>query len=871
MRLHFARCRKVSSLVVFWFLGVVGTLHAQSGCAGSDGSIIICNYTDPATQTINLFTLLGNSPTPGGTWVDPMQTGGLDSQTGMLDIWDIHTSGIFVFTYSVNNGSCVDTSTVTVTIGGYSGIGNAENSACSNDNSVNLFQFFESNTPNPHQNGIWTDDDTGAVISSIFNASAAGIGTYNFTYTMPAIGTCPEMSTSIAVTVYRSPVSGTKTDLIFCNIDDFSAYTNVNLFDQLAGEDANGQWTETTTNELDGPFDSFINVQNLFTTYGLGSYSFTYTVYPPHPVCTPKITVVRVVFERFIDMTGATLTVTSDICEDQISTATYTAVITPGIQPVVPGAFNITYEITGPQNTTFTQTVQYFNNFTFQINRAFFPVVGVYTITLTNIKRNSDLGACENIINASDQITVYPTPDLTNALLTLSPMCQNVDGQVDISSATNLDTGTYQITYSLSGSNVAADQPVTISYIAGNASFTIPAALLQNLGATTITILSVVNVATGCANTAELEGDFVVNGNIITNLTTSANNICSNSAAIVAVSGLGTMSSVQINYDLSGANTAVNQTITVPVVSGNASVLIPQNLLVNTGTTTFTITQITDNVTLCTATVNVSVPIQISPVPLAPAATDTVFCAGENASVSDLVPFGSQYQWYDSATATVPLAPSTPLVPGQYYVGESLSQCESDRTEIMVTIVSVEQLILNPGGDDFCGSDQPTLQDLSDNVQANNVLVWYDALLNGNELSSTTQLQDNATYYGVNTVPGSPCVSAVLVVKVSLDECEGPGYELFIPDGFSPNGDAVNDVFRIPEIEFIFPDYTLEIYNRFGNLMFKGNKANPAWDGKSSESTNIIDGIAPNGVYFYVLYYNEGNLSPLQGQLYLNR
>ena len=77
--------------------------------------------------------------------------------------------------------------------------------------------------------------------------------------------------------------------------------------------------------------------------------------------------------------------------------------------------------------------------------------------------------------------------------------------------------------------------------------------------------------------------------------------------------------------------------------------------------------------------------------------------------------------------------------------------------------------------------------------------------------------------------------------------------------------------FRIPGIEFIYPDYVLEIYNRYGTVLFKGNKNKPQWDGRSSQEANSIDGIAANGIYFYILYYNKNNKGPKQGRLYLNR
>ena len=76
--------------------------------------------------------------------------------------------------------------------------------------------------------------------------------------------------------------------------------------------------------------------------------------------------------------------------------------------------------------------------------------------------------------------------------------------------------------------------------------------------------------------------------------------------------------------------------------------------------------------------------------------------------------------------------------------------------------------------------------------------------------------------------------------------------------------------FQIIDIEFLFPNYTLEIFNRYGNVLFKGDIHKPAWDGKNSNSS-FINGEAPTGVYFYIIHYNKDNLPPKQGQLYLNR
>lgn len=108
-------------------------------------------------------------------------------------------------------------------------------------------------------------------------------------------------------------------------------------------------------------------------------------------------------------------------------------------------------------------------------------------------------------------------------------------------------------------------------------------------------------------------------------------------------------------------------------------------------------------------------------------------------------------------------------------------------------------------------------------------------------------------------------------VTVSLTDCEVVPPDFFIPDGFSPNGDGVNDVFVITNIDFLFPDYQIEIFNRYGNGMYRGGKDKPGWDGINYETQGLNHGTAPNGVYFYVIHFNKGNTPPKQGRLYLNR
>lgn len=78
-------------------------------------------------------------------------------------------------------------------------------------------------------------------------------------------------------------------------------------------------------------------------------------------------------------------------------------------------------------------------------------------------------------------------------------------------------------------------------------------------------------------------------------------------------------------------------------------------------------------------------------------------------------------------------------------------------------------------------------------------------------------------------------------VTVYVEHCD---IDLEIPNVFTPNGDGYNDYFIIRNPNQV--SYTLEVFNRWGNLVFQGNQ-NYFWNGTfNGEPT-------PAGVYFYVL------------------
>lgn len=684
------------------------SINVNAQCAGDDNVMLtVCDITNSASQVINLYAELGGTPTTGGTWKDNDRSGGLNKTTGVLNTQQIKKSGIYHYTYTVTGVSgCNDnTAVITVTIGGYTGVPGPNSSICNTETAYNLYQTFNGNFLAPQTGGNWVGNTTSAGLSdNLLNATSLYNGppppTYEYTYSIPAIGTCAAPPDAhVFVTVYRSPVPGVPSNLQLCS-NELSAYTNVNLNNQLSGEDAGGIWTETSTDEIDNndDTDSTINIQNIYNTKGPGMYLFSYTVLSDNNVCYDQTSNVFITIEKLLDYTGATLKInpSQPICENEVAATAVSATIQNVIN-IPDGNYNVTYTISG-SGVLRTTTSNFINNvLTFSIASNNFTLPKDYTVTVTNIVSSTTLNICNNIIPLiSGVLKVNPIPRINNATLTIAPVCQTFDASVDFSGTSNLTDGAYDILYNLSAPNLATAIPAVMNVIGGISSFSIPTALIPQSGKTTITITKITNTTTGCTNTSTLKKEFTVNPlPNVSNLATTINNVCQGQPTTVKLTGLGTLTSISITYNISGFNTVASQTIPLTVVAGKIDFPILATDIPIAGLTTFTITNVTNTITGCSIATNNKTDFTVNPLPNLPVAADVQpFCTSENATVANLSPQGSQYQWFDSATGTVPLISSTPLVPKNYFVKEvnALTGCESSLKTISVLINTNPQI-----------------------------------------------------------------------------------------------------------------------------------------------------------------------------------
>ena len=71
-----------------------------------------------------------------------------------------------------------------------------------------------------------------------------------------------------------------------------------------------------------------------------------------------------------------------------------------------------------------------------------------------------------------------------------------------------------------------------------------------------------------------------------------------------------------------------------------------------------------------------------------------------------------------------------------------------------------------------------------------------------------------------------------------------------VPSGFTPNGDGTNDYWVLP-FASEFPNIVVEVYNRWGELLFHSDGYNTPWDGTYNGKP------VPVGTYYFIINLND--------------
>ncbi|MEM7039119.1 MAG: gliding motility-associated C-terminal domain-containing protein, partial [Bacteroidota bacterium] len=138
----------------------------------------------------------------------------------------------------------------------------------------------------------------------------------------------------------------------------------------------------------------------------------------------------------------------------------------------------------------------------------------------------------------------------------------------------------------------------------------------------------------------------------------------------------------------------------------------------------------------------------------------------------------------------------------------------------------------------------------------------YQWLLDGDTLAGATDqtLMDPAPgVYQVVVESAFGCRAMSDSIVVNAEEVGN-----FISEGFSPNGDGLNEAFFVEGIER-FAGNSLTVFNRWGETVFEAQGYANDWTGTGPGGVAL-----PDGNYFYVLDLGNGD-PPIKGIVLINR
>ena len=148
------------------------------------------------------------------------------------------------------------------------------------------------------------------------------------------------------------------------------------------------------------------------------------------------------------------------------------------------------------------------------------------------------------------------------------------------------------------------------------------------------------------------------------------------------------------------------------------------------------------------------------------------------------------------------------------------------------------------------------------NVKLRNNIVDFEntAFVEGTSLIGGEKVTDQSTDGLIPDpdVPGDISPLKPTPIKLTVNN-------LCVPEGYSPNGDGINDFFEIKCTGGV--PISLEVYNRWGNIVYKSKDYKNDWSGKCTEGIYVGQDL-PSGTYYYIVNYSSRSLV---GYLTLNR
>ncbi|WP_207431988.1 gliding motility-associated C-terminal domain-containing protein [Sabulibacter ruber] len=239
--------------------------------------------------------------------------------------------------------------------------------------------------------------------------------------------------------------------------------------------------------------------------------------------------------------------------------------------------------------------------------------------------------------------------------------------------------------------------------------------------------------------------------------------------------------------------------------------------------------------------------------PQPPTVQEAFICGGNTATLTAILPApGSVIEWFDKEeggrllgsglTFTTPILKETTT----FYVRSVTQNCASVRIPVKVNI---------PAATANAGQDQNIVLGQFAELSASGGLTyrWSPSTgLSNTQISNPVAKPVQTTTYTVTVTTQDGCTSSDQVTITVLQP-------IAVPNGFTPNGDGINDGWEVPNLKS-YPNCQVEIFNRWGNRVFESKGYEKPWDGRMNGQP------LPAATYYYIIRL-DGKESPLTGNV----
>jgi gliding motility-associated-like protein len=178
------------------------------------------------------------------------------------------------------------------------------------------------------------------------------------------------------------------------------------------------------------------------------------------------------------------------------------------------------------------------------------------------------------------------------------------------------------------------------------------------------------------------------------------------------------------------------------------------------------------------------------------------------------------YTWFESNEVIPNLRDSILSVttPGVYKVRYELDAC-FDEDSVAIVFNPLPQLV-TPTNVKFCKDDQDSV---AINIPGFAAYRWRGPGIDSTDTLATVFASDSGyVFLTVFNTFNCPASDSILI----LDRCTP---RVFVPSGFTPNGDGKDDLFRV--FGNYLSDFSMTIYNRWGEVIFYETDITKGWDG----------------------------------------